>query len=86
MFSLDTRAVGLFRIALGVVLLTDQVLRLAHWEAFHGPDSILANDPQHHWEGAWVWSVYWVTEHRAWPYVLEIVRAGAAGVPAIRRR
>ena len=52
MFELDARAIGLFRIALGLILIADQLVRLADWQAFHGPDSLMALEPQHQWEGA----------------------------------
>ena len=77
MFELDTRAIGIFRIALGLVLLADQIVRLADWQALHGPDSLMAQEANHRWEGIWVWSVYWMSENRALPYVLEVIRAFA---------
>ena len=74
MFEMDVRAVGIFRITLGMVLLADQVIRLVEWDAFHGPDSLMAHEARHRWEGVWMWSVYWMTENRGLPYLLEAVR------------
>ena len=73
-FELDTRSIGLFRIALGLVLLADQFIRMTDWHAFHGPDSIMSEEHGHRLEGVWVWSVYWITEHRALPDAVEVVR------------
>ena len=87
-FELDTRSIGLFRIALGLVLIADQFIRMTDWHALHGPDSIMSEEHQHGLEGGWVWSVYWITEHRALPYIVEVVRfiAEIALVAGIRSR
>ena len=77
MFELDLRAIGVFRIALGIIVLADQIVRLNDWQAFNGPDSFGSRELAIEWEGAWIWSLYWLSESPLLPYILEAARLGA---------
>ena len=79
MFEVDIRALGIFRIALGLIVLVDQSVKLMDWHAFLGPDGLAAREISLEIVGWQSWSIYWMTEHRGWPYVLEVAR-GVAGV------
>ena len=75
--EIDTRGTGIFRIALGVMLLADQLARMANWSAFHGVGGIASYEMSQQIEGPWVWSVYWLTQHQGWPILLEAARLAA---------
>ena len=73
-FELDMRAIGLFRIALGLVVLADQLVRLLDWSALHGSGGFSSRELAREWEGAWVWSVYWLSDSPLLPILIDIVR------------
>ena len=59
---------------MGLVVLADQVGRIMQWHAFHSADGLASRELSQEWEGGFVWSVYWLFEHEAWPYIIEVVR------------
>ncbi len=74
-FSLDVRAVGLFRILFALVLIGDQLIRLGDWHAFHSVQGLVSLADSRAWEGPWTWSLYWISDAPWLPYVLEALRA-----------
>ena len=73
-FELDIRAIGLFRIALGIVVLADQLIRMQNWGALIGPSGFASKEFTQELEGIWLWSVYWLSDSPVLPYVVEVIR------------
>ena len=73
-FVLDVRAVGIFRILLGLTILVDQFARLANWHAFHSEAGLVSLADSRDWHGPWHWSLYWLSEGPLLPVALEGVR------------
>ncbi len=73
-FLLDLRAVGLFRVLLALVILLDQLVRLADWHAFHSVFGLVSLADSRAWDNPWLWSLYWLSDGPLLPYVLEAAR------------
>ena len=73
-FLLDLRAVGLFRVLLALVILLDQIVRLCDWHAFHSVSGVVSLPESRAWESPWLWSLHWLSDAPALPYLLEAAR------------
>ena len=73
-FALDLRAVAMFRIGLGLVLLAEQLVTRLPWlDAFHGMNGVVPASDREFWY-PYKWSLYLLTDLENWPWVLEAVR------------
>ena len=73
-FVLDLRALGCFRVLLGVVILLDQMVRIGEWRAFHSIHAVVSLEDSQHWDSPFVWSLYWLSNSALLPYILEAGR------------
>ena len=77
-FTVDLRALGLLRIAVGLLILADLLLRSSDWLTFLGAEGLYGAELSRRLAEPWRLSLYWLFDDPRWTLGLGILAALAA--------
>jgi len=74
-FTVDLRALGLLRIAVGLLILADLLLRSSDWLTFLGAEGLYGAELSKSQAEPWRLSLYWLFDDPRWTTGLGILAA-----------
>ena len=77
-FTVDLRALGLLRIAVGLLILSDLMLRSSDWLTFLGAEALYGAELSRSLAEPWRLSLYWLFDDPRWTAGLGLLAALAA--------
>ena len=77
-FTIDLRALGLLRIAVGLLILSDLMLRSSDWLTFLGAEGLYGAELSRSLAEPWRLSLYWLFDDPRWTAALGLLAALAA--------